>query len=239
MKYNADTQQIFDEQGRQVAARNNGSWLAVLDDSKLAPSYIKRISTIVESHADQDGIELAQLLTQAVSFKVLVLNQEKLSELFDGVDCSQVMSRIKYFHISDFDYYEKRAVFFIAKTEELIIGIAKIHPSHDDVQIKGSAPWVAISYLSVDEEYRGHGVASSLNEAIFQYAAENKLKLSSSSYSESGAKHLKPMNYRLAEKYGVDFKDKDQNLIKEFEEGIGRKATPEEIANLPFTRFPG
>jgi N-acetylglutamate synthase-like GNAT family acetyltransferase len=67
-----------------------------------------------------------------------------------------------------------------------------------------------LMYISVHNEYKQQGIASTLLTNYFEYCVENKIKdvLYLSPWTKSGWYFLRPLIYRLSDKYNIKLNDK-------------------------------
>lgn len=117
----------------------------------------------------------------------------------------EISDRLRYFNMGDIGYNE-RNLFFVLKGNDKIIGVAKVRIdgpyslSHNKFN-----KW--ISYISIDKEYYGKGIATALVDAVMYYAAEHKIELLCSGYTLRGWMYLRPTLHRIASQYGVTIED--------------------------------
>lgn len=157
-------------------------------------------------------------------FRISQLGVNEVQTLLWETGQSKINDRIKYFNRSCFDRYADEYTFFLALLEEKVIGAAMLAPSAEHAD----PAWVCSRFVSVDPEYQSLGVGTALKEAMFSYCAEHGLKLVASSYSQQGAERLKALNYRLAQKFNVEFEDSDLREERRFRELYGREPSEEE-----------
>lgn len=86
-----------------------------------------------------------------------------------------------------------------------IVGIAKIGQYPNDGEHGAS-----LNYIDVDSKYQHQGIATKLMTEVFKYFKEKNWTFRTSFYSEKGLKYVKPLFNKLAEKYAVDFIDRDE-----------------------------
>jgi len=113
----------------------------------------------------------------------------------------------KYFDLSKLTERKmtKRDLFYpVVKFQDTIVGLSELERRPDETNVY----WM--TFLSIDPEYRGRGCASRLEEEVFKFAKEKGFAIESSGYSPEGWKKLKPLQNRLAEKYGVRFIDSEE-----------------------------
>lgn len=70
-----------------------------------------------------------------------------------------------------------------------------------------------IQFVSVDPKYRDKGYGSKLIREVFRFAKEKGIILEASAYSPSGYEKLKPLQKRLAEEMGVEFRDMERRIF--------------------------
>jgi RimJ/RimL family protein N-acetyltransferase len=110
----------------------------------------------------------------------------------------------KYFNILDILNNQKNKFYSIINVGNKIIGLCELEKSPYQEKVF----W--IKFLSIDQEYQGQGYASKLAEEIFRFAKQEHYTLEGSSYSDEGDKKLKPLFNKMAEKYLVNFIDKNK-----------------------------
>jgi ribosomal protein S18 acetylase RimI-like enzyme len=105
----------------------------------------------------------------------------------------------RYFWISDLNGIGRTEgkFFSVVEVGEKIVGLAELEQQTDNPQNL----W--IQFISVDPEFQDQGYASKLMEEVFRFAKENNKSLETSLYSKDGYLKLKPKMKELAEKFGV------------------------------------
>lgn len=118
----------------------------------------------------------------------------------------ETKERIRYFTLNG-DYANEQHLFFVVKgTKGELIGVAKVKISGAySLSHKAYNKW--ISFISVDKQHWGKGIAKALIKSIMKYAAENKFDLLGSGYSLRGWMYLRPILHRYAKVYKVTFCD--------------------------------
>lgn len=125
-----------------------------------------------------------------------------------------LQDRIKYFHWDDFNnemysagLKDKIIRYFIYYQDNNIRGILKLQQD-----IETNSDILYITYLSVDPRYQKLGIASKLSEEAFKWCKENNKTLKPTLYSKIGFEKLKPLWYKLADKYNVNFIHREDML---------------------------
>lgn len=120
-----------------------------------------------------------------------------------------VFDRIRYFSIDDFGYYQSKtnAYYVTAFDNEKIIGVAKV--GHFSIQARNEKNY-AISFFTIDKDYRKQGLARQMCDALFRTAKEKGYEISTSSYTFLGKKFLQHLFNEYAKKYNVTFYDKTE-----------------------------
>ena len=111
-----------------------------------------------------------------------------------------------YFIIGNLiNIYKKRENFFypVIKVDDKIVVICELEKSPYEENLF----W--ITGVSVDPAYQGKRYASMVLEETFRFAKERDVALLGSQYSEKGLIKLKSICHRLADKYGVEFRESD------------------------------
>ncbi len=115
----------------------------------------------------------------------------------------------KYFNLSHnlINFNRKREDLFysVVKVDNKIVAICELQKS----PYEGSLYW--IEGVSVDPAYQGKHYASMALEETFRFAKEKSVALLGSRYSEEGLAKLKSVCHRLAEQYGVEFRESGSN----------------------------
>lgn len=144
-----------------------------------------------------------------------VLNWAAMCDLFTtDHDCDDPRSKyhiskskIKYFSMSNGECGGEKFVFFCAFINNDLVGIAKLktegRPSLRNPEWKN---W--ISYVSVHEDYFGHGIGKNLVQNLFEYCKKENLSVLTSEYSVRGWFHLRKCIRSCADKLGVVILDK-------------------------------
>ena len=112
----------------------------------------------------------------------------------------------KYFDIQKLiSIHKKRENLFypVIKIDDKIIAICELEKSPYEENLF----W--ITGVSVDPAYQGNRYASMVLEETFRFAKEREVALLGSQYSEKGFIRLKSVCHRLADKYGVEFRESD------------------------------
>ena len=113
----------------------------------------------------------------------------------------------KYFVIQNLiNIHKKRENFFypIIKVDDKIVAICELEKSPYEENLL----W--ITGVSVDPAYQDKRYASMVLEETFRFAKETGVALLGSQYSEKGLIKLKSVCHRLADKYGVEFRESDR-----------------------------
>lgn len=232
MRFDDEKKSIFTEEGDLVAARPQGVWVShVASLSCLTKLQRRSMEALISQGGDIDGPVLTQRLRQAAEDSVVsvkIFTRDDFMPLYRENEnfCADLAARIKYFHVDDFGYHGKDVLFFVALLDNKIIGMAKLMRSLHAT--KTDPNWLAVSYLSVDPEYQNLGIASMIKEEVFRYVKENGSKLRASTYSVKGAQYLRELNLKLAEKYGVEFRDGNMDYLDEMKTILGRDLTKQE-----------
>lgn len=138
------------------------------------------------------------------------LNSEELINLvYKGNNLPQDVRFLPVEEGGVFEYFSlmhagRENKFPIIKEGDKIVGLSELEKS----PYADKTFW--IQFLSIDPKYQGKGYASKLAEEIFRFAKENDYTLETSSYTEEGYEKLKAVFNKLAEKYSVDFIDKEK-----------------------------
>jgi len=101
-----------------------------------------------------------------------------------------VFSRIRYLVFSEIS----REIHFVAFDKKKIIAVGGLEESPYEKDIL----W--IKHISVDPDYQGQRIATSIMERFYQYAMDNNKKLKHSSFTKQGQR-LKPIVHRFDQKY--------------------------------------
>lgn len=107
----------------------------------------------------------------------------------------------KYFSLMHMGRENK---FPVVKENNKIVGLSELEKS----PYSEKTFW--IQFLSIDPKYQNKGYASKLAEEIFRFAKQEGYSLETSSYTEIGYEKLKTLFNKLAEKYSVNFIDKEK-----------------------------
>ena len=113
----------------------------------------------------------------------------------------------KYFIIQNLiNIHKKRENFFypVIKADDKIVAICELEKSPYEENLF----W--ITGVSVDPAYQDKRYASMVLEETFRFAKEIGVVLLGSQYSEKGFIKLKSVCHRLADKYGVEFRESNQ-----------------------------
>ena len=113
----------------------------------------------------------------------------------------------KYFLIEKLiNIHKKRENFFypVIKVGDKIIAICELEKSPYEENLF----W--ITGVSVDPAYQSKRYASRVLEETFRFAKEINVALLGSQYSKEGLVKLKSVCHRLADKYGVEFRESDR-----------------------------
>jgi GNAT superfamily N-acetyltransferase len=94
--------------------------------------------------------------------------------------------------------------FPVVKEGNKIVGLSELEKS----PYTDKTFW--IQFLSVDPKYQNKGYASRLAEEIFRFAKQEDYSLETSSYTEVGYEKLKDLFNKMAQKYSVNFIDKEK-----------------------------
>jgi GNAT superfamily N-acetyltransferase len=94
--------------------------------------------------------------------------------------------------------------FPVVKEGDKIVGLSELEKS----PYADKTFW--IQFLSIDPKYQNKGYASKLAEEIFRFAKQEEYSLETSSYTEIGYEKIKGLFNKLAEKYYVNFIDKEK-----------------------------
>lgn len=124
---------------------------------------------------------------------------------YDKRFCSDDSGAFKYLHHTDLGglgVTDTNTRFITAFKKDLMVSMCCL--KYSDVYDL----W-CIAFLSVDPKHQGKGYASIVADAAFKYCKEQGLVLETSSYSKDGLIKLKPLFNRLAEKYELEFVDKE------------------------------
>lgn len=152
---------------------------------------------------------------QKISYKIL--KDEDFYNLFVDYDLKDpyiafkdIAKRIKYFNNQDIipHYWNGNATYYYicAFSENKVIGILKFKTGgQESIWNKGYKNWIC--FCSVDEDYRGKGIASKLSKILFAFAKGHSYNVLSSGYSEIGFLKLKPLFAKYAEQYKIDWCD--------------------------------
>lgn len=147
-------------------------------------------------------------LFEAITYKQLPGEEFYQSLVDNKTGKMEANKRIKY--LSRWNDWASE-LDFAAYDGDKVVGAAGVHPSRDEERV------IAIWFLSVDPDYQGQGIAKTLAEMVFKYAAENNLRVRSSSYTEMGAERLKHHFEALAQKYKVPFKDGTDHYLFDYQ----------------------
>jgi len=116
--------------------------------------------------------------------------------------------RIRFFSFREMSCLGKDQEFYsFLMTGKKIIGIA--HVGYYSMNAKNKNNW-AISYLSIDKDYRMKGYSTLLVEEVFREAQKRDLEISTSSYTVLGKEHLQKRFNAAATKFDVIFYDKTE-----------------------------
>lgn len=161
--------------------------------------------------------------------KILVLSPDELYARYRQQD----LSLLKYASNvwSDINYSGQfKFLFFVcADVSGYLVGLSKVMEAMESTK---QNPWLAVSFVSVSEEWRGRGISRLIKEKTFEVASQLNVGLMATDYSAMGRERLKHVNYELAKKYKIKFKDQDMQRIDEEERYLGRKLTTEELSEL-------
>lgn len=143
-----------------------------------------------------------------------VLNHDEMLDLvFDKerglLKDPTVFKRIRYFSEHDFNYSQKtqvKPIYFVLLDKEKIVAVAKI--GYYSLSAQNEKTY-SVSFLSIDKNYRGFKYSRILVNAIFKYAKENDLEMSTSAYTVLGKESLKHLFNEYAKKYDVTFYDRE------------------------------
>lgn len=106
--------------------------------------------------------------------------------------------------------HESNRHFIYAYEGKKIVGILKIKIGGvDSCYNKGWCNW--IDFITVDPEYKGKGIATTLLKNMFEYLKEKGEKhMLASGYSTDGYTYLRLKIRKMADEYQIAYKDKDQ-----------------------------
>ena len=144
--------------------------------------------------------------------KIKTYNHSEFRKLIYGsggqANDKTIFHRIKYLHHTDFDFVinDEQFYYIVLFKGKKIIGIAKLgyYPNSSKSETE-----YGISFLSIDKDYRGRGYSHLLVDNMFKLASEKGLDVATSLYTYAGFTKLKPLFNKYANKYNVQFRDKD------------------------------
>ncbi|NJO65230.1 MAG: GNAT family N-acetyltransferase, partial [Richelia sp. RM2_1_2] len=115
--------------------------------------------------------------------------------------------RLKYLTYSEIDH----EIHFTALNGDKIVGVAGIQRAPN---LQPLVFW--IKHISIDEKYRGQGIAEKLLDSVFDYADKHNVGLHRSSYSTMGKERLVKIFNRLTQKYpNVKFTEPTEEYVFE------------------------
>ena len=138
------------------------------------------------------------------------LNSEELINLvYKGNNLPQDIRFLSTEEGGVFEYFSlmhagRENRFPVVKEGNKIVGLSELEKS----PYTDKTFW--IQFLSVDPKYQNKGYASRLAEEIFRFAKQEGYSLEASSYTEVGYEKLKDLFNKMAQKYSVNFIDKEK-----------------------------
>lgn len=113
----------------------------------------------------------------------------------------------KYFNLShnliNFNRKLENLFYPIVKIDNKVVALCELQKSPYEENLY----W--IEGVSVDPAYQGKHYASMVLEETLRFAKEKGVALLGSQYSEEGLAKLKSVCHRLADKYGVEFRESE------------------------------
>lgn len=145
-------------------------------------------------------------LLEGITYK-LTPGDKFYRDLFPNGDTTGARERLKY--LSQYNDWDGE-LDFAAYDGKKVVGVAGCHMSRDEERV------MSVWFVSVDPEYRNQGIGKGLTDIVFRYAADNNLRVRSSSYTEMGQAYIKKAFELAAKKYDVPFKDDNDDYRFDF-----------------------
>jgi len=152
------------------------------------------------------------------NFKYMMLSYDELYDfiddnLNDNLDdfiayMKSVRQRIKYFRGEEFNFSMSDIVNYFACCfdDDLLVGVVKLKTGgSESVWHPGYKNW--LSYVSVDPDYKNKGIATKLLDLTFKFAAEKKINVLMSGYTQEGWDYIRDKVHLFAKEYNVDLCD--------------------------------